>query len=133
MQYRSHMGFCRQHSSNLCRPPSISRAAALHHSCLERLSPRTEWEAYLRKHRARRTCYRNLHSRRHRQRGPAVTPVNYRLSIFDLKFAPEWQFSGSVVIEARVARPITEVVLHAAALDITTTELSQGSEDTTRT
>lgn len=71
-------------------------------------------------------------SRWHRERGPPVTAVNYRLAIFDIKFAPEWQYNGSVVIEARVARPTTEVVLHAAALDISSAELWQGSEDTTR-
>ncbi|KAL1849360.1 hypothetical protein VTK73DRAFT_9896 [Phialemonium thermophilum] len=55
-----------------------------------------------------------------------VKPINYRLSVFDIQFEPEWQFRGSVTIEAQVHRSTSEVVLHAASLEILRAEFSQG-------
>lgn len=59
----------------------------------------------------------------------AVVPAAYRLSVFDVEFAPEWKFKGSVAIDADITRPVTDFSIHAVGIDASSVQLVLPSAD----
>ncbi|KAF4125454.1 Ras-related protein Rab-1A [Geosmithia morbida] len=58
-----------------------------------------------------------------------LVPSAYRLSIYDVRFAPDWNFRGTVAIDGQVTRPISEICLHAVGIRVSRVELSGDSGD----
>lgn len=53
----------------------------------------------------------------------SVKPLNYNLSLFDLKFGGDWGYNGTVRIDAAVQKASKEIVVNSKELDIKSARL----------
>ncbi|EXJ83128.1 hypothetical protein A1O1_06747 [Capronia coronata CBS 617.96] len=62
----------------------------------------------------------------------AIKPSHYRLSIFNIQIGGTWKYDGVVQIDAQATETVSQIVLNSGRVDILTSEVFVGLEQTPR-